>query len=157
MNGFLRAVQAEDMDRVASYFPRRGSWLWQRVERGAPPGRAPLERRFAAADTRRELGPGGALCHAFHRGSPERGAVETWLVMQVMINPRDWRREQGDRFVPRDTSLSAAAFVRWRVEDGRWVIAALGDETIYPGHALAGAQAGSRPHRSEQDLPWPGC
>jgi hypothetical protein len=115
---FLGAVAGAPHDSVAAFFPRRGDWTWTQATQGAPPGRGLKVWRFAATETLRTIQPNGPVCASFRQ-----------LVMGIGEDGPRWRRVAGNRFVPPGGSARSPVFVRWRREDGRWVVSAFGHAT----------------------------
>lgn len=115
-------------DLSPGYMPRRGTWDYVlHIRQPSGPGiigihRIPAEQSAAAID-----GPDGPLCNSFHTG--EGGAVGS-LATYVLLDDHGWRR-RGTRFDSRDAEPGEHVFVDWRREDGRWVIAAIGEEREY--------------------------
>jgi len=117
-------------ESFAAFFPRRGSWTWMPTVRKTPGGDRVSTWRFRADETVGALGSSGPLCRSFFRGGGEVETVPTTLAGWLSDESRGWRRV-GRRFVPRGAPDSSPTFVEWRREDGRWVIAAFGDEDVY--------------------------
>ncbi|MFL5386959.1 MAG: hypothetical protein ACJ8GN_31075 [Longimicrobiaceae bacterium] len=119
-----------DSESFAAFFPRRGSWSWTRYLRGAPGGDRAQSRRFRAEETVEALSDSGPLCPSFFRGGGEVETSSTSIAGWLSDTGRGWRRF-GRRFVPRGSPASSPTFVEWMREDGRWVIAAFGDEDTW--------------------------
>lgn len=134
MNAFLATVRSFDDDSVASYFPAEGDWTLVHVVH-RPSGDDVGIRRFRGPEAAAAMALCGPLWNAF-RFSPEGvtvGSLRLWAEESIA-----WRATGPARFAPagrpafmhRDGSFVSSAFVEWRRERGRWVIAALGHETF---------------------------
>ncbi|HEU4560216.1 MAG TPA: hypothetical protein VFS20_20370 [Longimicrobium sp.] len=135
---FLRAVRDAPPDSVAAFFPRRGEWTWTQAAEGAPAGHPLAVQRFAATETLRAIGPGGAVCRSFWQSQGGVGPMETVLIMRIKRNGTRWRRVAGNRFVPPGASSRSPVFVQWRREDGRWVVSGFGDAAYWFPRVLGG-------------------
>jgi hypothetical protein len=125
MQAFTETATTEPPERVAEFFPRRGSWTWvQTVHYPGRPDRLRI-RRFTPAETLLAIDTGGVACESFLRTA---GTGISGVLMEYLgLNP--WRRVGRTRFVPPDAKPgSKRVFVDWRLEDGRWVISSYGDE-----------------------------
>jgi hypothetical protein len=134
MAGLQRAVESDQRDSMAVYFPRSGSWSWAQAVRH--PRRDAIitvgRWRFSAAEARRAIGEGGPLCDSFEPASAGIGPYEGRLGMRLSVAlPRAWRHVGRTRFVPPDEPDHSVIFVEWRREAGQWVISAIGDEGVF--------------------------
>ncbi|WP_420126193.1 hypothetical protein [Longimicrobium sp.] len=130
MDAFLTREVREDEDRAAAFFPRSGDFTWVETTHRKDGDQVGIWR-FPAADF-----------HAAYKGPL---TLEDVLVVdyhghrvgslshQIVIRRPRWRRAPGNRFVPADEPDSSPIYVQWRLEDGRWVISAIGDETFTDG------------------------
>jgi hypothetical protein len=126
----------------ASFFPTEGDWTWVHTthRRFAEPRVGVW--RFRASETARAMRQCGPLWRSF-LFRPEGQPIGSILSLS-WERERPWRYVGRNRFVPRGPSHyvgrgapPSAAFVEWRRERGRWVIAAFGDES-YAGPRLLG-------------------
>jgi hypothetical protein len=125
MQAFVDSLRYMGVDSAAAYFPRSGDFTW--VETSHYDDRDAVGIwRFPAAEFRAAYnGPLFEVLDIDHHGQ-RIGS----LSHQIMIRRPEWRRVAGNRFVPADGPDSAPIYVQWRLEDGRWVISAIGDETF---------------------------
>jgi hypothetical protein len=125
MRAFLTVRAREVEDSAATFFPRSGDFTW--VETSHYDDRNAVGIwRFRAADFRAAYdGPLNEVLTIDHHGQ-RIGS----LSHQIMIRRPEWRRVPGNRFVPADGPDSAPIYVQWRLEDGRWVVSEIGDETF---------------------------
>lgn len=126
MNAFIEAVQEYPRDTLLGFFPRVGTWTWERTthQDGRPDvvGRW----RFVTSDLPRAIEYPGPLCTSFTYGGDAIPMHSfRWIVIE---NPGRWRRVADNRFVPPGASARSRTFVQWRRENGRWVMDAFGNE-----------------------------
>ncbi|HST61894.1 MAG TPA: hypothetical protein VLK84_24550, partial [Longimicrobium sp.] len=121
MRAFLRAVRN---DEPAPFFPRHGDWEYHTSLRDSTGARHPGVWRFSPADVKSAIAlPNGPLCNEFSHGD---GIAIPSIVYAAMEEPDTWRRTSATRY---DVGLEVdddQLWVRWRKEDARWVIDALG-------------------------------
>jgi hypothetical protein len=113
MDRFVAALKASDTQAFATLFPRHGLWTFQ-----SSIGEASDRSLHSLADLRRDLTARNGLYESFFEGDGDsvRDFVET-------TGGRAWQRTSGPQFSPPDLSdLRDLMFVRWRREDGRWVV-----------------------------------
>ncbi|HEX8244135.1 MAG TPA: hypothetical protein VF541_11580 [Longimicrobium sp.] len=136
MRAFVRAVAGRE---PAAFFPRRGDWTWYVAHRTkGEPNRVGVWR-FPAAQTDSAIWVGGPVCNSFNSGELETGGAllehagleEPPLSSSPVHHVAPWRRVRGTRFVPPGEPAESPVFVEWRREDGRWVVAAFGDERFH--------------------------
>jgi hypothetical protein len=118
---------------VRGYFPTRGEWEWVLSTRYPDGSRRRQVQRFPAAQTDAALDAAGPLCDSFNSGDVI--ALGT-VIYHVGGEWQRWRRVGATRFVPPGRPASFPVFVEWRREDGRWVIAAIGEEGMYQPRLL---------------------
>ena len=125
MRAFIRAVPFDD---AQLFFPRHGDWEYHTSLRDSTGARHPGVWRFAAADVDSAIAlPNGPLCNEFSHG----GGVAIPSIVYAMEEQNTWRRTSATRY---DAYLDVdedRVWVRWRKEDGRWVIDARGSITGY--------------------------
>jgi hypothetical protein len=134
LNAFLATVRDFDDDDIASYFPTAGDWTLVHVIH-RPSGDDVGVRRFRGSEAAAAMALCGPLWNAF-RFSPEAVTIGSLRLWAEDSTP--WRATGPTRFAPagrlelmdKDDSFVSSAFVEWRRERGRWVIAALGHETF---------------------------
>ena len=126
MTAFVRALHRHPPDSLAAFFPRQGTWTWVKTTRYG--GRADVVGRwvFRGADLPEAAEPGGPLCHSLSFGGDVM--LPSALIHAGGDEGRPWRRVSRTRFVPAGAPASSRVHVDWRREDGRWVVAALGEE-----------------------------
>jgi hypothetical protein len=125
MNAFVRAIGVYPRDTLLAFFPRRGTWTWMLTTRRGDDA-TPGLWRFGPADLVRAIDHPGPLCETFSRGGDAMPFQS--LRYQGRGEPHPWLRVGAFHFVPPGASSGSATFVRWRREDGRWVIDAIGGE-----------------------------
>ncbi len=118
---------------VHGYFPTRGEWEWVLTTRYPDGSRRRQVQRFPAAQTDAALAASGPLCDSFHSG--DIIALGT-VIYYAGGEWERWRRVGATRFVPPGRPATFPVFVEWRREDGRWVIAAVGEEGGYQPRLL---------------------
>lgn len=134
LNAFLATVRNFGDDSIPSYFPTEGDWTLVHVVH-RPSGDDVGVRRFRGSEAAAAMALCGPLWNAF-RFSPEAvtiGSLRLWAEESTT-----WRATGPTRFAPtgraelmhKGDSFVSSAFVEWRRERGRWVIAALGHETF---------------------------
>ena len=134
MQAFAETATTELAESLVPFFPRRGSWTWvQTVHYPGRPDRLRI-RRFTPAETLRAIDSGGVACESFMRAA---GFGPAGVLMNY-LDSEPWRRASRTRFVPPDAKPGLKrVFVEWRLEDGRWVVSAYGDE-VYEKPRLLG-------------------
>ena len=121
---FLDAVQSRDRERVASFFPKQGTFTYTNLSHRRI-GDTIREERFAAAEARREIMEGtlseslAPVTHEFALGT---------LYSETTRGIDNWVRVNGTRFVPRSRGQSSPIYVEWRSEGDSWVVSAFADE-----------------------------
>ncbi|MBB4638108.1 hypothetical protein [Longimicrobium terrae] len=134
LNAFLTTVRGFNDDSIVSYFPTEGDWTLVHVIH-RPSGDDVGVQRFRGSEAAAAMALCGPLWKAF-RFSPEAvtiGSLRLWA-----DDSTPWRATGPSRFAPAGRpefmelgdSFVSSAFVEWRRERGRWVIAALGHETF---------------------------
>jgi hypothetical protein len=137
VDGFVTALrEMEPMEKIASFFPRRGVWEFVETPDKVAPGARVGRRRFGPEHTLTAIREGGPLCNSFGGVRGDVGAHEGALVTQVQANERRWVHAGGNRFVPPGKSARSPIFLEWMREDGRWVIARVGEESWYSPRVL---------------------
>jgi len=158
MAGLQRAVDSDRRDSVAGFFPRSGSWSWvQTVRQPRTDAIVMVGRwRFSPADARRVIGEGGPLCSFFEPMSEGGyGPFEGRLGIRRSGEARRvWRRARPHRFVPPDEPDDSRTFVEWRREAGRWVISAVGQETVFLPRSQVQRGAPGSATRYATDAEW---
>jgi hypothetical protein len=145
MDAFVGATQEFERDTLLGFFPRAGTWTWERTthERGRPDvvGRW----RFRTDELLRALEFPGPLCTSFTLGGDAIPLHSfTWITHE---HPGRWRRVGENRFVPPGASARSRTFVQWRREEGRWVVDAFGNE-VWRAPAVLGIETNAvRPGR----------
>lgn len=125
---FLRDHRTGPDERLKEFFPAPGEFTYVHTAHQADGPRTD-STRFTLADT-------AALRTFFHRvlDIDYHGQTVGLFAHQVLSRGIRWRRVAGTtRFVPPDAPDDAAIFVEWRLEDGRWVISSMGDESFPSG------------------------
>ena len=129
---FVTALrEMEPMEKIASFFPRRGVWEFVETPDKVAPGARVSRRRFGPEHTLTAIREGGPLCGSFGGVRGDVGAHEGVLVGQVQMNKGRWVHAGGNRFVPPGKGARSPIFLEWTREDGRWVIARVGEEFWY--------------------------
>lgn len=127
MDAFLNQDALEHEDSAAAFFPRSGDFTWVKTTHRGEDDVVGIWR-FPAVNFRAAFrGPlmlEDVLVVDYH--GHRIGSFSHQLVIR---RPR-WRRAPGNRFVPADAPDSSPIFVQWRLEEGRWVVSAIGDETF---------------------------
>ena len=116
MNRFVAALKAADTDAFATLFPQRGVWTFQSTL-----GDADARSVHSLTDLRRDLSQRNGLYESFFEGDGDsiRDFVET-------TRGRPWQRSGGQQFSPPDLpDIQDLMFIRWRQEDGLWVVDAV--------------------------------
>lgn len=135
MRQFLRDARGYAGDEtLAAFFSARGTFEWVVTTHGAA-GSSTGRWRFATADLGRAK-DAGPLCRSFYPGGDV--IIRGTLMTRIQETEGPWRRVSPTRFVPRGASAGSPVFVEWRREDGRWVIAAFGDERRHFARVLGG-------------------
>jgi hypothetical protein len=125
MNAFAEAVRAEDLDSIVAFFPRSGEWRYVHtvhMDEGTRAG----TWRFPATDTRRAISA-SELRRSF---GLENEQVMGLLSHQLRSRPGSWMPVVGNRFVPPGADASSLTYVRWRRENGVWVVDVVADESF---------------------------
>ena len=139
LQGRMRAfLDSLERGRAAGFFPARGEWTWVQTTH-TPDGDRVGTWRFRPQDTAPAMEVCGPLFGSFAflpHGQPVGG-----LMHRAFESQGKWRRVRGNRFVPAGQGAGSPVFVEWRREDGRWVVAAFGDEG-WQGPRLLGQVAG---------------
>ena len=129
---FVTALrEMEPMEKIASFFPRRGVWEFVETPDKVAPGARVSRRRFGPEHTLTAIREGGPLCGSFGGVRGDVGAHEGVLVGQVQMNKGRWVHAGGNRFVPPGKGARSPIFLEWTREDGRWVISRVGEEFWY--------------------------
>jgi len=125
MRAFVQvARERRAAEEIAAFFPRRGVFTWTLATRRA--GQRALGRwRFEPADLVPAMDDPGPLCETFSHGGDV--IVVGTLMYRIITDPRS-RRVSRTRFVPPGESTRSATYLEWRREDGRWVVAEIGEE-----------------------------
>ncbi|HEU4561110.1 MAG TPA: hypothetical protein VFS20_24880, partial [Longimicrobium sp.] len=123
MREFVRDLGGD----LAGYFPARGEWEWVQTTRYPDGTMRRNVHRFPAAQTGQAIEPGGPVCHMFHSGD----AVVEGTVISSGRGEGRWRRVGATRYVPPGMTARSPIFVEWRRENGRWVVAAVGEDGEY--------------------------
>jgi hypothetical protein len=115
---------------LESFFPQGGTFSYEHTAHESGGDRRGV-RRFAGTGIR-DLVFRGPLENvlAINYESQPIGL----FAHQVMLRGTNWTRVSPTRFVPPGERASSPTFVEWRMEQGRWVIAAFGDESFPNGH-----------------------
>lgn len=132
----LRSRNAEFLDAVASrpprllleFFPRAGTVTYRHTVY-SDSGPAVSEQAFPTGDIPAALN--GPLWRVF-TFQAERQVVGLFA-HQLALRGSRWRYAGANRFVPPGADRCSAIFVQWRLENGTWVISALGDEEFKTG------------------------
>jgi hypothetical protein len=128
LHEFFTAIDTLAPGGSVDFFPRRGEVTYHTRTRGAD-GVVQGIWRFPAGEVPAALD--GPLWPSFiiqFEGQPI-GLV----AHQVMVRGPEWVRVTPTRFVPLGEDVTSGIFVQWRLEDGRWVIDAFGDEEYGAG------------------------
>lgn len=149
MRAFLHAVEEGNDTVVASFFPSEGEWTWVHTTHSPSAARVGIWR-FRGSETLAAMSECGPLFRSFlynPHGQPI-GSIRYWV-----MDPTDpWRHAGGQRFVPpasareeiSDHLPRPAAFVQWRIERGRWVVSAFGDESVAAHRRVGPTASGAR-------------
>ena len=123
MRALARAV--EHYEGLRAFFPTQGEWTWVSTVEGPGRARRVEVRRFPAVETETALS--GDVCGSFipPQEIPIVGSLGYALQLRV-----GWRRLAGNRFVLGRGGARSPVFVKWRREDGRWVIDTFGDTRL---------------------------
>ena len=136
MDAFLHMMRERD-DSLSAFFPRRAEVAWVLTTHDPARGRVAGRSLFRPSEVLRAMEWNGPLCETFSLGG-DAITVGT-LMYRIWESPGRWRRVGAARFVPPGASARSPTFVEWRREDGRWVIAAFGDER-WSGPRLLGVE-----------------
>ncbi|WP_282610253.1 hypothetical protein [Pelagibius sp. Alg239-R121] len=116
MNRFVAALKASDTSAFATLFPQRGVWTFQSTL-----GEAEARSVHSLFDLRRDLAERSGLYESFFEGDGDsiRDFVET-------TRGHPWQRSGEQQFSPPDLpDIKDLMFIRWRQEDGLWVVDAV--------------------------------
>ncbi|HET7462493.1 MAG TPA: hypothetical protein VFJ82_14665 [Longimicrobium sp.] len=137
----MRAFLREAGMTVLGFFPTRGEWDYVTETRYRGAGKVVGIHRFSAAQTRDAIErPDGPLCNMFSSGD---GVVFPSVVGYAIESP-GWRRVGPRRFQPSQADDRIGVWVEWKREDGRWVIAAIGEWATEPPRVLGTPVAQAR-------------
>jgi len=125
MSAFLHVMRERD-DSLNAFFPRRAPVAWVLTTHDAARGPVAGRWLFRPSEVLPAMEWDGPLCETFSSGG-DAITIGT-LMYRIWESPGRWRRVGATRFVPPGASARSPTFVEWRREDGRWVIAAFGDE-----------------------------
>lgn len=132
MKRFMVAVRSERPDSIAAFLPRAGGLTWVHTLHETGRKRVGLWR-FPAVELPRALRDRRALAPSFTllvEGQPIGLFRHETMTRAAFARQKGWRRV-GTRFVPAGEPPTAALFVEWRREGGRWVVARYGDERFH--------------------------
>jgi hypothetical protein len=136
---FVTALrEMEPMEKIAGFFPSRGVWDLVETPDKVAPGARVGRRRFGPEHTLKAIREGGPLCGSFGGVRGDVAAREGVLVGQVQTNKGRWVHAGGNRFVPSGKGARSPIFLEWTREDGRWVIARVGEESWHSPRVLGG-------------------
>lgn len=116
MNRFVAALKASDTEAFTTLFPQRGVWTFESTI-----GDADARSVHSTLDLRRDLKDRSGLYESFFEGDGDsiRDYVES-------THGRPWQRAEDARFSPPDRpDMRELMYIRWRLEDGQWVVDAV--------------------------------
>jgi len=147
MQAFLKATRDYALtSSLAEFFPWRGDVVWVSTTHGRA-GTRVGRWRFPAARLVDAAENSGPLCETFDYGGDLIAAGT--LMFRILEEDGGWRRVSAVRFVPPGAAADDPTFVEWRLEEGRWVISAFGDERYRFQRVLGGL--GGRPAEMARD------
>lgn len=125
VDAFLAAVDRVPAEQLVGFFPRSGDFTYRHTVHSAD-GVAQNEWRFPAAEIRAGLaGPLDVVLTVLHERQPVG-----LFAHQLQFRGRQWIHLGDGRFVPPDADRLSNIYLRWRLEDGVWVISELADESF---------------------------
>ncbi|HEX6750984.1 MAG TPA: hypothetical protein VF092_27090 [Longimicrobium sp.] len=127
-----------EVDEFVPFFPRQGEFaqvVTTHLRRG---GDSVAIHRYRTAELPSATKPGGPLCWSFDPGGGEVGRVMDEIPADWFDPRRPWRRVRATRFVPPLRGAGSPVFVEWKIEDGRWVVSAFGEEADEPPPRVLG-------------------
>lgn len=119
MNGFVKALQNQDLKRFVSYFPEQGNWRY--IGTIVEPLQMTESNR---AELEKDLAERSGWYEVFFDAQGD----DTFRDYVLMTKGDAWRLSSLNRFSPPDLpDMWNRVYVQWRREANRWVIDAIAE------------------------------